>query len=74
MTIDGTNHFATLESAVSYYWTLENDETKNGHDVAVQVVKEKLAENQIHIGLPPAMSGKKIKLNLNEGRYFYITP
>lgn len=70
MIITGTSYFATLDAAISYYWTQSGNETKVGHDEAVKAVNTKLKEKSIHIGFPPVKKGQQVKLNLMEGRYF----
>lgn len=62
----GTNHFVSLAAAVEYYRATEGDDAK-------QVVKQKLKEKLIAIGAPVAKEGYKIKLSLEEGRYYYVT-
>ena len=58
----GTSHFVSKAAAVRYYRPYEQEATK--------AVDRKLAEGQIHIGVPELKNGQQCYLNADEGRYF----
>lgn len=58
----GTSHFTTKAAAVRYYRAYEDEPSK--------AVERKLAEGQIHIGIPELRDGQSCYVNAEEGRYF----
>lgn len=53
----GTANFVSLASAVSYYWAQGYGDTEKA---TREIVKEKLAAGEIHIGKPEVPAGGKL--------------
>jgi hypothetical protein len=62
MTITGTSHFVSFQTAVRYY-------RPYGYENTVETVKRKLLEGEIHIGRPEVKAGDRLILLDNGTRY-----
>ena len=58
----GTPYFVSKAAAVRYY-------RPYGYDNTRAAVERKLAEGEIHIGMPPLREGQTCYLDPSEGRY-----
>lgn len=60
----GTNHFESLQAAISYY----------SYGFTPAQVQEKLDAGEIKLGKPAARAGVAVVLDKREGRYVLIEP
>ena len=67
MTSWGTSYFENKQAAVKYYTPYHYSET-------AAAVERKLADGEIHIGMPKPKLGERVYLNHQEGRYFIEDP
>lgn len=66
MTRWGTSHFVNMDLAIKYYWPYAHT-----YADVVRLVERKLAEGEIHLGLPEVKAGQRVVV-IDEGTRYGI--